>query len=116
MCLAPMLFLVGQREIDLSLKSVNARDIDTQFVTHRESASRLAADKSPLYLMEDIENVLQRRNMHHTAYDCGRQFNHESIIAHIDDCGLEHLGITRVHLTLKKFHLFEVHRFNFCVG
>jgi hypothetical protein len=49
--------LVGNREIDLALKDVDARYENTQLVAHRKAAARLPADQTSLGRVEGIEIV-----------------------------------------------------------
>src|SRR5437667_12530785 len=94
---APDFFVdIGQREINLPLESVHARDKDAKLIADRQTSSESPTDQTPLGRLEYIKVVRQRRNVDKARDKNIRQFNHNPVIADIDNRCAKDLRIALV--------------------
>src|SRR5919201_532763 len=118
--LSPALFcrraFIGQCEVDLLLELVNARDEDAQLIADCEPVARSAADQAALRGVEEIEVVIEGRNVNDTGDEHIRQLPDQAVVSDIDNRRAENLRVARVELALEELQFFHPGRLDLSFG
>ena len=76
--------LVYDGEISLALEDVDSRDHHFQDIAYREAPPRLPADETSPDAIEDIEVVVEGRDMNQPGQQDVGQLNEQAVVANLD--------------------------------
>ena len=103
-------------EIHLPLEGIDADNKDANLIAYAESLARSSADQSPLRRLEYVKVIRQRRDVDEPGYKSIGQFDHQAVIADIDNRCAENLRVALVELTLEKLEFLHADRLDFGIG